>query len=356
MAGTSDSTETSTPLSTNLSADPSTSPRTAQAATSADGTAAPELIALPAGHRLAVRRAGHGGVPLLLVHGFPCTSLIWSRVIGPLADAGFDVAAPDLRGYGDSDLVADDVYDLAVFSIDLAALLDVLGWERAVVVAHDLGASTTLDFANRFPERVERVVLLDATAPDLSEAYAAAGITASGPDRRILFDYQANQGLHADELLDMLNTPERRRRYVGEFFGHRLWSPSDAFSDADREVLTAAYADHDRLRVAFRDYEIVMGRRRTSLPTIEDRGLDQQVMVLIGADAATLGDPRTAEARCEVAYPRLVGPFWIRGAGHFLGWEKPKVVVGAVRSFCADLLAGDGAFTAPARRTSSAGT
>jgi hypothetical protein len=45
------------------------------------------------------------------------------------------------------------------------------------------------------------------------------------------------------------------------------------------------------------------------------------------------------EARCEVAYPQLVGPFWVKGAGHFLCWEKPKVVNSAVRTFCADLLA-----------------
>lgn len=296
-----------------------------------------EMIGLGGGHRLAVRRAGHGGVPLLLVHGFPCTSLIWSHNIGPLAEAGFDVAAPDLRGYGRSDFVADDVYDLAVFSADLAELMDVLGWRRAVVVAHDLGAAVTLDFANRFADRVDRVVLLDGTTPDLAKEYAAAGIVSTEhAGRTALFDYHVNQGLHADELLDMLDTPQRRRRYIGEFFGHRLWSPADAFSDADRELLTEAYADADRLRVAFADYEVVMGSRQASAPTIEDRKVEQPTMVLVGADSVVLGE--NIEARCEVAYPRLVGPFWIKGAGHFLAWEKPRVVNGAIRSFCADLL------------------
>jgi pimeloyl-ACP methyl ester carboxylesterase len=212
----------------------------------------------------------------------------------------------------------------------------VLGWRKAVVVAHDLGAAVTLDFANRFADRVDRVVLLDGTTPELGE-YAAAGIApAQQSGRKILFDYHVNQGLHADELLDMLNTPQRRRRYIGEFFGHRLWSPADAFSDADRELLTEAYADADRLRVAFADYEVVMGSRQASAPTIEDRRVEQPTMVLVGADSAILG--ADIEARCEVAYPRLVGPFWIRDAGHFLAWEKPRVVTGAVRSFCADLL------------------
>lgn len=296
------------------------------------------MIGLPAGHRLAVRHAGHGGVPLLLVHGFPCTSLIWSRNVAPLAAAGFDVAAPDLRGYGQSDLVSDDIYDLAAFSTDLAELMDTLGWDKAVVAAHDLGAATTMDFANRFAERVDRIVLLDDTTPDLREDFAAAGVTDThNAGRRAVLDYHVNQGLHAEELLDMLNTPQRRRRYIGEFFGHRLWAPAHAFDDADRDMLTAAYADHDRLRVAFADYEIVMGRRQPSMPTIEDQKVRQPVLVLIGADSILLGE--NVEAKLEVAYPQLVGPFWIKGAGHFLCWEKPRLVNGAIRSFCSDLLA-----------------
>ena len=64
---------------------------------------APVRIEVRHGHRLAGRRRGDGGVPLLLIHGFPCTSRIWSHNLVPLAEAGFDVVAPDLRGYGDSD-------------------------------------------------------------------------------------------------------------------------------------------------------------------------------------------------------------------------------------------------------------
>ena len=297
-----------------------------------------DMIRMSGGHRTAVRRAGHGGVPLLLVHGFPCTSLIWSRTIGPLAEAGFDVVAPDLRGYGQSDLVDSDVYELPAFSADLAELMDALGWDRAVVAAHDLGGAVTLDFASRFPDRVARVVLLDDTLPDLPAEYAAAGIaTAQDPGRKAVFDYHVNQGLHAEDLLDMLNTPERRRRYVGEFFGHRLWSPAGAFSDADREILTAAYSEHERLRVAFIDYEIVTGRREPSQPTMENRKLRQPVLVLVGTDQVTLSED--VEAKCEVAYPDLVGPFWIKGAGHFLSWEKPDAVTRAIRGFSADLLA-----------------
>ena len=80
------------------------------------------------GLSLAYLHEGRGGTPLLLIHGYPETKRIWWRNVAPLAAAGFEVIVPDLRGYGDSDLSADDVYDLAVYSRDVHALVhDVLG-------------------------------------------------------------------------------------------------------------------------------------------------------------------------------------------------------------------------------------
>src|SRR5437899_2551285 len=76
-------------------------------------------------------REGAGGYPLLLVHGWPETKRIWWRNIRPLAEAGFEVIAPDLRGFGDSDLARDGFYDLAAHARDMHALItDVLGHER----------------------------------------------------------------------------------------------------------------------------------------------------------------------------------------------------------------------------------
>ena len=274
-------------------------------------------------------------MPLLLIHGFPCTSLIWSHNIEPLAAAGFDVAAPDLRGYGDSDFAPDGFYDFAVFNADLVGLLHALDWDRVVVAGHDLGAMLAIDLATRYPDRVDRLVLLDDSTPDLPEQYAAAGIPPSTP-KPMVYDYQERQGRHPDDLLDELNTPERRRRYIGEFFGHRMWCPPNAFSEADIALLTEPYADSDRLRASFADYEVVKGTRPVSGPEMTDRPVDKPVLVLVGPDQVTLGE-HVAE-RCAVAFPQVVGPFWVPGAGHFMPWEKPEVVNRAIRSFCGDLI------------------
>jgi pimeloyl-ACP methyl ester carboxylesterase len=294
------------------------------------------MIAVRAGHRLAVRRAGHGGVPLLLLHGFPCTSLIWSRNLEPLAAAGFDVAAPDLRGYGDSDFAADGFYDPAAFSADLTDLLEAFGWAETVIAGHDLGAVVAIDLANRHPGRIKRLVLFNHPPPAMPEAYRKAGIPDSEP-KPAVFDYATRQGLHADELAAELDTADRRRHYIAEFYGHRLWCPPNAFTQDDLSLLVEPFADGDRLRASFADYEVVRGRRPVSAPDLHDRPVRQPVLVLIGPDDVTLAEHMVQ--RCAVAYPELVGPYLVPDAGHYLQWEQPAVANQTIRWFCGDLLA-----------------
>src|SRR3954467_13660087 len=93
-----------------------------------------------AGVEIAFVREGVGGYPLLLVHGWPETKRIWWRNIEPLAEAGFEVIVPDLRGFGDSGLAPDGFYDPAVNAHDLHALVhDHLGHERCAAAGGDLG-------------------------------------------------------------------------------------------------------------------------------------------------------------------------------------------------------------------------
>ena len=85
---------------------------------------------LSTGVELAYDHAGAGGFPLLLIHGWPETRRIWSRNVDALAEAGFEVIAPDLRGFGDSALAPDDRYDAAAHARDMQALRGVAAVRR----------------------------------------------------------------------------------------------------------------------------------------------------------------------------------------------------------------------------------
>lgn len=110
------------------------------------------------GHRVRVRTAG-AGPALVLIHGITGSSATWEPVIGPLA-RHHTVIAPDLLGHGESAKPRGD-YSLGAYASGVRDLLSVLGHDRATVVGHSLGGGVAMQFSYQFPERVERLVLVD---------------------------------------------------------------------------------------------------------------------------------------------------------------------------------------------------
>ena len=194
---------------------------------------------------------GVGGYPLVLLHGYPETKRIWWRNIAPLAAAGYEVIVPDLRGHGESDVDPDDRYDIVTYSRDIEALVHgVLGHERCGLVAGDVGAVVAYDLALRFEGLVEGLCYFNTAPPFLVEEYQAAGISLTGfgdVEARPETDYQLRQGQHPDALAAELDTPERRRRYIADFYGHRLWGSRGSFTEADVDFMTEPWAEEGRL-------------------------------------------------------------------------------------------------------------
>jgi pimeloyl-ACP methyl ester carboxylesterase len=110
------------------------------------------------GHDVAYRQAGSGPV-LVLVHGITSSSATWGRVMPYLARR-FTVIAPDLAGHGESDKPKGD-YSLGAHASGVRDLLVALGHERATLVGHSLGGGIAMQFSYQFPERCERLVLVD---------------------------------------------------------------------------------------------------------------------------------------------------------------------------------------------------
>ncbi|MCB1468546.1 MAG: alpha/beta hydrolase [Rhizobiaceae bacterium] len=101
------------------------------------------------------------GPPVLLCHGFPETSYAWRHQVRSLAEAGFHVIAPDMRGYGGSDRPdAVDAYTLFHIVGDMIALLDALGESHAIIVGNDWGATVAWQAAQMRPDRFKGVVAL----------------------------------------------------------------------------------------------------------------------------------------------------------------------------------------------------
>ena len=105
------------------------------------------------------------GPPILLLHGHPQTHVVWRKVAPRLVEAGYQVIAPDLRGYGDSDKPESDPshlpYSKRVMAADQIDLMKHLGYETFSVVGHDRGGRVAHRLALDFPDAVERLVVLD---------------------------------------------------------------------------------------------------------------------------------------------------------------------------------------------------
>src|SRR5215212_8404970 len=122
----------------------------------------PEAFALKEmtlhGHRVAYRSAGSGPA-IVLVHGITSTSATWERVMPYLATR-YTVIAPDLLGHGQSAKPRGD-YSLGAYASGVRDLMVTLGHESATFVGHSLGGGVVMQLSYQFPERCERLVLVD---------------------------------------------------------------------------------------------------------------------------------------------------------------------------------------------------
>jgi pimeloyl-ACP methyl ester carboxylesterase len=106
------------------------------------------------------------GPPVLLMHGWPDKGALWRHQLAALADNGYRVIAPDLRGFGDSDKPSDvDAYTAEKLVGDVAGVLDQLSVGRVHLVGHDWGAAIGWLTASLMPHRVATLTALSVGHP-----------------------------------------------------------------------------------------------------------------------------------------------------------------------------------------------
>jgi pimeloyl-ACP methyl ester carboxylesterase len=174
------------------------------------------------------------GVPVILLHGFPQTSLEWEAQIAALSAAGYRVVAPDQRGYSPG-ARPPNVADFAIVPLvrDVEGIADALGISRFHLVGHDWGASVTWAAALFIPQRLLSIVPISVPHPDAFTQVRNDPASCQPAASRYIDDFLL-EGAEAQLLSD--GQARLRTMYEGLPAAHR-----------------AAYLDH------FRDQEALRG-------------------------------------------------------------------------------------------------
>ncbi|MEO5778512.1 MAG: alpha/beta hydrolase, partial [Arthrobacter oryzae] len=194
------------------------------------------------GTRLNVAISGEGA-PIVLLHGFPHTWKVWSKMIPTLAEK-HRVIAPDLRGLGASDRPTSG-YDARNIASDIRGLLDALDEGAATVVALDAAVPPAFMLGLEHPHRVTRLALMEGTIGRLpgAEGFFRAGAP-------WWFGFHAVPGLAEEVLLG------HEPSYI-DFFLHSGTAGGRGVGDSLRDEFVAAYTGREALRAAFEHYRVM---------------------------------------------------------------------------------------------------
>ena len=201
-----------------------------------------------------VERYGHGGAPILLIHGFGTCSFLW-RTVGPaLAVANRTAFAIDMFGYGESDRPFDAQFGIAAQSDYVDRALTALRLSKATVVGIDLGGAVAMHLAFNRPERVERLLLVnpiafeDVPADDIKTMQRNTARFALRISRGVLGAAPLLRELLERSVADRQNMPDALvARYLAPYVGqegvNHLLALARAVDDEDMAEVDLAQLD-----------------------------------------------------------------------------------------------------------------
>jgi pimeloyl-ACP methyl ester carboxylesterase len=253
------------------------------------------------------------GTPVLLLHGFPDTGRLWSKQIGPLADAGFRLIVPDQRGCGRSGKPVEvDAYNILLLAADAVAVLDHVGVERAHVVGHDWGAAVAWGMATFAPDRVQRLVVLSVGHPSSFEL--------AGFEQREKSWYM---------LLFQFDGIAERWLSDNEWENFRAWG-----HHPDADAVIAELEASGSLTPGLNWYRANVHPRSLIEPP-----LDLPAVTVPTMGVWSTGDFALTERQMTGSSNFVVAPWRFErldGAGHWMQWEAPDQVNALLLDFLGD--------------------
>jgi pimeloyl-ACP methyl ester carboxylesterase len=263
------------------------------------------------GAKLYYMTAGHG-TPLILLHGYAETSLMWKPII-PLLAARFTVIAPDLPGIGDSGIPVNGL-DMKSAAIRIHDLAKSLGVQKAEVVGHDIGLMVAYAYAAQFPAEVTKLVLMDAFLP---------GVPGWEPvyNNPNIWHFRFN-GLTPEALVQ-----GRERTYFDYFWNDFAADKNHSIPEAARKAYAAAYARPGRMHAGWA-YFVSFQQAAKDFAQLSQTKLTMPVLT-IGGDKS-LGEALGEQTKLVATNVTAVV---LKDTGHWLLEERPKETTEALNSF-----------------------
>jgi pimeloyl-ACP methyl ester carboxylesterase len=267
------------------------------------------------GARIFVRTSG-AGPAVVLIHGFGDTGDMWTPLAQQLSKTHL-VIVPDLRGMGHSSK-APSGYDKKSQAQDIRAVITAFGQDHTAVVGHDIGTMVAYAYAASYPDKVSRLVVMDAPVPGIKPW-----------DEITLWPalWHFNFGGRDAERL----VAGRERIYLDRFWNEFAGDPSK-IDEATRRHYATLYAQRGAMRAAFAQFNTIAANDvADNIAFSKGARLPMPVLAIggeksFGANMAVVMRNVADNVREEV----------VPGAGHWLMEESPTATIALIRAFLGD--------------------
>ena len=269
-----------------------------------------QTVASPAGAEIFVRSGG-AGPGVILIHGYAETSDSWGPLAAALAD-DYTVVVPDLRGIGRSSRPPGG-YDKKTQAADIRAVLTALGLDKAAVVSHDIGIMVAYAYSALYPDKVEKLVVMDAPLPgvapwdDIVKDPALWHFSFHGPD--------------AERLVE-----GRERIYLDRIWNDFTGDPGQP-DEETRAFYAVQYAQPGAMRAGFAHFT-AFAQDAADNKTFQETKLTMPVLA-VGGEKSFGATEAAVMRNVAINVREAVVP----GAGHWLLEESPALTVALIRDF-----------------------